>query len=98
MVFISMYLICCCYLVAQLCLTLWDSMYCSLLGSSFHRISQTGMLEWVAISFSKGSSQPRDRTHIYIGRWILYHWDTWEAHVLVHVNKKKLKTLHPRII
>ena len=37
----------------------------------------------VAISYSKGSSWPRDRTHISciscIDRWILYHWATWEA-------------------
>ena len=39
------------------------------------------ILEWVAISFSKGSSQPRDRAHISrIGRQILYHWATREAH------------------
>ena len=36
--------------------------------------------EWVAISFSKGSSWCRDRTCIScIDRWILYHWATWEA-------------------
>ena len=35
---------------------------------------QARILEWVAISFSKGSSQPRDRTFVsYIGRLILYH-------------------------
>ena len=37
-------------------------------------------LEYVAISFSRGSSQPTDRTHVScIGGWILYHWATWEA-------------------
>ena len=47
---------------------------CSLLGSSVYGISQTRILEWVAISFSKGSSQLRDQTHVScIGRWILYH-------------------------
>ena len=35
--------------------------YCSLPGSSVHGISQARVLEWVAISFSRGSSQPRDR-------------------------------------
>ena len=40
----------------QLC----DSMDCSLLGSSVHGILQAGILEWVAISSSRGSSQPRD--------------------------------------
>ena len=50
--------------VAQSCPTLWDPMDCSLPGSSFHRILQTRVLEWVAISFSRGSSQPRDRTPV----------------------------------
>ena len=37
-------------------------------------------LEWVAISFSRGHSQPRDQTLIsHIGRQILYHWATKEA-------------------
>ena len=40
------------------------SMDCSLPGSSVHRISQSRILEWVAISFSKWSSQPRDQTWI----------------------------------
>ena len=35
-----------------------------MLGSSVYGISQTGILEWVVISFSRGSSWPRDRTHI----------------------------------
>ena len=48
--------------VAQLCLTLCDPMDCSLPGSSVHRIFQARVLEWAAISFSRGSSQPRDRT------------------------------------
>ena len=46
--------------VAQLCLTLCDPMDCSLPGSSIHGIFQARILEWVAISFSRGSSQPRD--------------------------------------
>ena len=47
---------------AQLCLTLCDPMDCSLPGSSVHGIIPARILEWVAISFSKGSSRPRDRT------------------------------------
>ena len=54
---------------------------CILPVSSVHGISQTRILEWVAISFSRGSSQLRDQTCVScIGRWILYHWATWEAH------------------
>ena len=39
---------------------LCNPMDCSLPGSSIHRIFQARILEWVAISFSRGSSQPRD--------------------------------------
>ena len=42
--------------VAQSCPTLWDPMDCSLPGSSVHGIFQARILEWVAISFSRGSS------------------------------------------
>ena len=46
-------------------------------------ISQAGILEWVAISSSRGSSQPREWTHVSwvfcIGRWVLYHCATCEA-------------------
>ena len=47
--------------VPQSCLTLCDPMDCSLPGFSVHGIFQARVLEWVAISFSRGSSQPRDR-------------------------------------
>ena len=50
---------------------LGNSMDCGPPGSSVHWISQARILEWVSIPFSRGSSQPRDRTHIScIGRWI----------------------------
>ena len=44
----------------QLCLTFCNPMDCSLPGSSVHGILQARILEWVAIPFSGGSSQPRD--------------------------------------
>ena len=44
--------------------TLCNPMDCNSPGSSVHRILQTRKLEWVAISFSRGSSQPRDRTQV----------------------------------
>ena len=50
--------------VAQLCLTLSDPMDCGLPGSSVHGIFQARVLEWVAISFSRGSSWPRDWTQV----------------------------------
>ena len=50
--------------VAQSCPTLCDSMDCSLPGSSVLGIFQARILEWVAISFSRGSSRPRDWTQV----------------------------------
>ena len=49
-------------------------------GSPVHGILQARIQEWVVISFSRGSSRPRDWTPIScIGRQILYHWASWEA-------------------
>ena len=42
----------------------WDLMDCSSPGSSVHGISHVRILKWVTISFSKGSSQPRDQTWV----------------------------------
>ena len=64
----------------QSCLTLCNHMDCSLPGSSVHGIFQARVLEWVAISFCRGSSWPRDRTqvsHIAGRRFIV--WATREA-------------------
>ena len=55
---------CCCCLDAKLCLTLCDPTNCSLPVFSVHGISQARILDWVAMSFSRGSSWPRDRTLI----------------------------------
>ena len=51
-------------LVTQSCPALCNPEDCSLPGFSVHRILQAGILEWAAISFSRGSSRPRDRTHV----------------------------------
>ena len=56
--------VCVCVLVTQSCPTLYDAMDCSLPGSSVHGIVQARILEWVAISFSRGASQPRGRTQV----------------------------------
>ena len=48
----------------QPCSAFCDPMDCSPPGSSIHGISQARILEWVAVSFSRGSSHPRDRTSI----------------------------------
>ena len=50
--------------VAQSCPTLCDPVDCSPPGSSVHGILQARILEWVAISFSRGSSRPRDQTRV----------------------------------
>ena len=50
--------------VAQSCLTLCDPVDCSPPGSSVHGILQARILEWVAISSSRGFSRPRDRTQV----------------------------------
>ena len=52
----------CLCLVTQPCPTLWDPLDCSPPSSSVHGIFQARILEWIAISSSKGSSQPRDQT------------------------------------
>ena len=66
--------------VAQSCSTLCLPMDCSLPGSSVHGIFQARVLEWVAISFSRGSSWPRYRTQVSCttGRHFII-WATREA-------------------
>ena len=49
-------------LAAQSCLTLCNPMDCSPAGSFVHGILQARTLEWVALSFSRGFSRPRDQT------------------------------------
>ena len=60
----------------QSCPTLWDLVDCSPPGFSIRGILQARILEWVAMTFSRGSSQTRDRTHIFfvscIDRCVLY--------------------------
>ena len=66
-----------CCLVPKLRLILCNPMDCSPPGSSDLEILQARTLAWVAISFSRGSSQPRDRTPVSgITRWILYLFNT----------------------
>ena len=62
---------------------MWKSlMDCSLLGASVHRILQARILEWVAIIFCRGSSQPRDWTQFsYIAGEFFTVWATREAPV-----------------
>ena len=69
----------------QSCLTLCKPMDCSLPGSSVHEILQARILEWVVIPSSRGSSRPRDQSHVSyvscIGRWVLHHWCHLGSHM-----------------
>ena len=69
--------------VAQSCQTLCDLMDCIPPGCPVQRVFQVRVLEWVAISYSKWSSHPRDGSHIScvscFARQILYHRATWES-------------------
>ena len=53
-----------CAQLLQSCLTFYYPVDYSPPGSSVHGVLQERILEWVAISFSRGSSQPRDQTHV----------------------------------
>ena len=83
---------------AQLCPTLCDPMDCNPPGSTVHGILQARILDWLAIFSSRGSSWPRDWTHVfcvsYIGMWILYHMSLSEAHKAL--NKYKALLLLPK--
>ena len=73
--------------VAQSCLTLCDPMDYSLPGFSIHGILQARILEWITISFSRGSFRPRDQTRVsHIGGRCFNLWATREAYrVLLHL-------------
>ena len=61
------YFTCLCAMSLQLYPTLCSPMNFSLPGSSVHEILQARILEWVAIPFCRGSSQPRDQTLVFLG-------------------------------
>ena len=73
--------------VAQSCPTLCDPVDCSLPGFSIHGILQARVLEWVAISFSRGSSWPRDWTRVsrIAGRRFNL-WAPREAHKTLNIQ------------
>ena len=85
--------------VAQLCPILCDPVGCSPPGSSVHRIFQARILEWVAISFPRGSSWSRDQTqvsHIAGRRFTL--WAPREAHKFVRRNQKRPEKLTSELL
>ena len=79
--------------VAQSCPTLCNPMDCSPPGSSNHGIFQAKVLEWVAISFSRGSSWPRNRTWVShtVGRHF-YHL-SHQGSLIIHLELKSCS--HP---
>ena len=94
----------CIMLAAQSLLTLCDPMDSSWPGSSIHRILQARILEWAAISFSRRTSQPRNRTWVscIAGRFFFFFLTIcatrealWIAHNLVGVlmSTKPLKVI-----
>ena len=73
---------------AQSCLTLCDPVDCSPPGSSVHGILQARILEWVAISFSRVSSQPMDQTQVsHIAARCFNLWATREALIRIAAAK-----------
>ena len=77
-------------LVTQSCPTFCDPMDCSLPGSSVHGIFQARILEWVAISFFRGSSWPRDPTWVshIAGR----RFTVWATKSIDNTKMKKLRS------
>ena len=75
--------------VAQSCPTLRDPMDCSLSGSSIHGIFQARVLEWIAISFSRGSSRPRNWT--WVSRIAGRCFTVWATRAPVYLQGKFLK-------
>ena len=72
---------------AQLYPILCNTMDCSPPVFSVHEILQAKILEWVAISFARGSSRYRDGAYVSCtGTWIPYHCATWEVR-LIKLNK-----------
>ena len=74
--FVSVLHFLCVYIRAQLCLSLCNHMGYSPPGSSVHGISQTRILEWLAVSFSRRSSWPRDWTQVscIAGSLLYFSW------------------------
>ena len=74
-----------CVWVAQSCLTICNPMDCSSPGSSVHGILQARIQEQVAISFSRGSSRPRNWTWVtHITGRFFYYWAAREAKMFIN--------------
>ena len=88
----ALFVIWLCVWVSQLCLTLCDPMDCSLSDFSSHGILQARVLEWFAISFSRGSSWPKDWTQVSFiaGRFFIIN--------STPIQNKKLKEIHVTLL
>ena len=76
---------------AQSCLTLCNPMDCSPPGSFVHVVLQARTLEWEVIPFSRGLSQPRDRTRVsFIAGKFLYHLSHRGSHILYEFVHNKV--------
>ena len=76
--------------VAQSCLTLCNPMDCSLPGLSIHGVLQARILEWVTISFSRGSSWSRDQNQVSRIGWRRFNlWATREALTQMNLSTKQ---------
>ena len=86
---------CVCCLVTQSCPTLCDPMDCSPPGSSVHGILQARILEWVAISFSRGSSQPKELTQVSCtaDRFLTISATREASSIFVAKTKRKIMTI-----
>ena len=84
-----MYTVECCCFVPKSCPTVLQPHGLQPTGSSVRGISQTRIPEWVAISFSRGSSRPRDRTCVSFGRWVLYTEPLRKPHNGILTSHKK---------
>ena len=78
-------------LIAQSCPALCDPMDCSPSGSSVHGVLQTRILEWVAVPFSRESSQSRNWTQVsHIVGGFFTSWATREARCCIKSHPKVL--------
>ena len=85
----------CAHAQSQSCLTFCNPKKCSSPGSSAHGISQARVLEWIIISFSRGSFQPRDQNCIScIGRRVLYYWATREALKYTNPSVNQIQSIY----
>ena len=92
---VCMYIMCACAKSLELCLILYDPVDCSSSRSSVHGILEARILEWVAMPSSRGSSWPRDRTHVSL---CLLHWQAGSLPLVSPEKPIYIYTLYMYII